>query len=394
MLVTVQRTQTATYSIIAGLLLVSAGSFGGGAGHAASGASLMSATSACAHRPATTASASTVKKTQATTDARDAAVITNTAQSTAAATPTPAATASATASATPTATATPSATDPPSPNATPTPSTTPTPDPSPTPTPSKTPTPKPSPTPTPSPKPTTPQLCVLVQPFSSSKVHPGGNATFAVWVWSTGAESTGATVTVTIGKVSDVETPSFTVCAQVKGDVCTVGDLLTSQSNELVAAAHVRDTAAAGEKVTLTATAQATKATSFHADSTIDVVAASTSTGSGSGSTSSGGIGDSLPGTSLPTLPDGSFTTTGGSDPSSLFPTVSPTSSATASSVPGQKGARHVDATTASSTLPLDSRLIGGQLAGLAVLASAIAVAIARLSLRSPRPHDSGGTQK
>jgi hypothetical protein len=390
MLVTVERTQTATYSIIAGLLLVSAGSLGAGTGHAASGASLMSASSACAHRPATTTSASTVKKTQAATEAKDAAVITNQvnqAQSTTSATPTPAAAA---ASATPTPTATPSATDPPSPNATttPTPSTSPSPDPS-SPTPTPTATPTPTPTPTPSPKPGTAQLCVLVQPFSSSKVHPGGNATYAIWVWSTGASSTAATVTVTIGKVSDVESPGFTVCAQAKGDVCTVGDLLTSQSDELVADAHVKDTAAAGEKVTLTATAKATKATSFHADATIDVVAAAASTGT----TPTGGVGDSLPGTSLPTLPDGSFTTTGGSDPSGLFPTVSPSGSATASSSAGRNGTHHVDATTVSSTLPLDSRLIGGQLAGLVVLASAIAIAIARLSLRS-RPHDGAGPQK
>jgi hypothetical protein len=46
-----------------------------------------------------------------------------------------------------------------------------------------------------------------------------------------------------------------------------------------------------------------------------------------------------------------------------------------------------------SATLPLDTRLIGGQLAGLVVLATAIAIAIARLSLRGPRPHD-GGTAK
>jgi outer membrane biosynthesis protein TonB len=384
MLVTVERTQTATYSIIAGLLLVSAGSLGAGAGHAASGASLMSATSACAHRPATTTSASTVKKAQAATDAKDAAVITNKVQSAAPPTPTPAA---ATASATPT----PTATDPATPSATttPTPSTSPSPDPSsPTPTPTKTPTPTPTATPSPSPKPGTAQLCVLVQPFSSSKVHPGGNATYAIWVWSTGAASNAATVTVTIGQVSDVESPTFTVCAQAKGDACSVGDLLTSQSDELVAAAHVRDTAAAGEKVTLTATAKATKADSFDADATIDVVAASTSTGSGT--TTSSGVGDSLPGTSLPTLPDGSFTSTGGSDPSGLFPTVSPNGSATASSSPGRNGSRHVDATTVSSTLPLDSRLIGGQLAGLVVLASAIAIAIARLSLRS-RPHDDTG---
>ena len=47
-----------------------------------------------------------------------------------------------------------------------------------------------------------------------------------------------------------------------------------------------------------------------------------------------------------------------------------------------------------SAILPLNSRLIGGQLAGLVVLATAIAIAITRLSLRTPRPHDGGGTPK
>ena len=40
----------------------------------------------------------------------------------------------------------------------------------------------------------------------------------------------------------------------------------------------------------------------------------------------------------------------------------------------------------AAATVPLDSRLIGGQLAGLAVLAGAVIIAIARLSLRAPKP--------
>jgi len=43
-----------------------------------------------------------------------------------------------------------------------------------------------------------------------------------------------------------------------------------------------------------------------------------------------------------------------------------------------------------SATSPLNSRLIGGQLAGLVLLASAITIAIARLSLRTPKPRDSG----
>jgi len=39
----------------------------------------------------------------------------------------------------------------------------------------------------------------------------------------------------------------------------------------------------------------------------------------------------------------------------------------------------------------LNMRLIGGQLAGLVVLAAAIAIAITRLSLRPQRPEDDNG---
>jgi hypothetical protein len=38
--------------------------------------------------------------------------------------------------------------------------------------------------------------------------------------------------------------------------------------------------------------------------------------------------------------------------------------------------------------VPLDARLLGGQIAGLAVLAGAIAIAIARLSLRRQKVND------
>jgi hypothetical protein len=205
-------------------------------------------------------------------------------------------------------------------------------------------------------------------------------------VWSTGAAATGATVTVSTGSAAHVEAPYYKVCSDAKNAVCTVGDLPTSQSDELVAAVRVRDAAPAGEKITLTATAKATKATSFDASATIDVTASSSTSGSGSTSSDSG-VGDGIPGSYVPNLNDGGLGTTSGQDPSGLFPTVTPSASATTAKDP--KG-RNVDATTVSSTLPLDSRLVGGQLAGLAVLASAIAIAVARLSLRT-RPNDSGG---
>jgi len=46
--------------------------------------------------------------------------------------------------------------------------------------------------------------------------------------------------------------------------------------------------------------------------------------------------------------------------------------------------------------VPVDDRLIGGQLIGLAVLAAAVTIAIARLTLRKPRQQsggDSDGSQ-
>jgi hypothetical protein len=228
---------------------------------------------------------------------------------------------------------------------------------------------------------------VLVQPFSKSTVRPGATASYKIFVWSTGAESDQASVTVRIKKVADVAAPTFSVCSQPSGDVCTVGDLLTSQSEELVAGAKVGTSASAGEKVTLTATVRASKATSFHAKATIDVVASASTSGSTSGSTStSGNAGDTLPGTSVSTPPDGGLTSPVDTNPAGLFPTVSPTSG----KAKARKNQTANDAAIVSSTLPLDSRLIGGQLAGLAVLAAAIAIAIVRLSLRTERPHDGG----
>jgi hypothetical protein len=228
---------------------------------------------------------------------------------------------------------------------------------------------------------------VLVQPFSKSTVQPGGTASYKIFVWSTGAESAAASVTVGITKVADVAAPGFTVCSQPSGDVCTVGDLLTSQSDELVAAAKVDSSASAGEKITLTATVRASKATSFHAKATIDVVASTSTSGS---PPTSDNVGDSLPGMSLST-PDGSVTSGVDTNPSGLFPTVSPASTAKAKAGKNQTAN---DADIVSSTLPLNSRLLGGQLAGLALLAAAIAIAIVRLSLRTERSHGGGGPPK
>jgi hypothetical protein len=39
-----------------------------------------------------------------------------------------------------------------------------------------------------------------------------------------------------------------------------------------------------------------------------------------------------------------------------------------------------------SASFPLSTRLVGGQIIGLAVLATAVTIAVARLSLRRQRP--------
>jgi hypothetical protein len=81
-------------------------------------------------------------------------------------------------------------------------------------------------------------------------------------------------------------------------------------------------------------------------------------------------------------------------DLGSAFPQVSPSPAAASASAASQHGhaTRTVDL---SAGLPLDVRLIGGQVIGLAVLAAAVTIAVARLSLRrQPAKHgeDSSGS--
>ena len=378
--VTLRRAQTVILSVLAGMFIISGGFPGTALAQAIRTQAASATTAACAKRPATAA--------------KDTAAVSTTPRSSASAAPSKTVTASPTPKATPTATATPSAS--PSASKSPTPSATVSPTPTPTPTPTPKPTPTPTPTPSPSPTPKAATLCVSVAAFSNSKVHPGGTASYAIWVWTTGADAAGVTVTATVAAVAHVGAAQFSVCSQHSGDVCTVGTLPTGQSDELEAVVKVGAAAAAGKKITLTATAKGTKATAFDAAATVDIVAAPKAKTSPAPSTPA----STLPAESLPPLP---FNTVGGTtltsptDPSGLFPTVSPSSSTSAVSStadPGKKDPKRSDTTTVSAILPLNSRLVGGQLAGLVVLAIAIAIAIARLSLRTPRPHDGGGTPK
>jgi hypothetical protein len=215
-------------------------------------------------------------------------------------------------------------------------------------------------------------------------VKAGHTASFVVWIWSTKAESTGVTVTAKVASALDIGGPSFTVCPVAKGKTCKVGNVPVGLADELQVAVKVRAQAGLGEQVQLSATAKATGAKSFTGSATDVVVVNPT------GSTST----PTLPVTTLP--PPSSLPTISGAgvspgDPGNLFPTVGASSASPSSGSIGlpqvkPKSALHVQ--DASATVPLDTRLIGGQLAGLAVLAGAVAIAIARLSLRAPKPEE------
>jgi hypothetical protein len=79
-------------------------------------------------------------------------------------------------------------------------------------------------------------------------------------------------------------------------------------------------------------------------------------------------------------------------DLGSAFPQVSPSPSTSAAASQHAQETKTMDL---SAGLPLDVRLIGGQVIGLAVLAAAVTIAVARLSLRrQPAKHgeDSSGS--
>jgi hypothetical protein len=224
-------------------------------------------------------------------------------------------------------------------------------------------------------------------------VRAGHSADFAVWVWSDKATSHNVKVSVHVAYALYVGAPHFTVCPTASGRTCKLGNVPAGTVDELQVAAKVGAKAALGEQVQLNARATATKALSFENSATDVVVVAPPPTAD-----------PTTPVTTLPpptTLPPIAGTGVAPKNPTGLFPTVGPASSPSISPSQGtgsiglprvkpRKTARVADV---AATVPLDPRLIGGQLAGLAVLAGAVAIAIARLSLRSPKPPDDKNSQ-
>lgn len=258
----------------------------------------------------------------------------------------------------------------------------------------------PSPSPTPAGSSPSVQLCLAVQAITAKPgVHPGGTARYAIWVWPAGGAAGGVTVTLS-GKVGGKDvTPEFTVCPAPSGRTCTAGRIAGGTLDELAAMITVPGSTAAGNQAVLTATARASDATAPPAaGAAIRITAkpsathpaspapvpASEAAGAGLGANLPAGLPPTLPGAPAASLLELPGPITSAGSPGSLFPVVSPQQSASPDSavLPGAWGIRAADVAAA---FPFGTRLIGGELGGLAVLAAALALGIVRFSLRRPR---------
>jgi len=164
--------------------------------------------------------------------------------------------------------------------------------------------------------------------------------------------------------------PRFTLCPAAHRTTCSIGRLPANQAFELMITDRVRATAIAGEPMTLTVTVSGSSLSP--AVATITTIVSQPPTSSPV---------PTLPPPALAPIPGTTITPAG---LSGLFPVVTPQTSPPASPSPKHTH-KLAGIAQASSSFPLDPRLIGGQLAGLAVLAAAITMVVARLSLRTPQ---------
>ncbi len=248
-----------------------------------------------------------------------------------------------------------------------------------TPTPTQTATPTPTSTATPPPAAT---LCLSVQTLGgSSTVDPGGTVQYAIWVWLT--SGTGGTAKISIDASPNEIVPTFSVCQPTGGSTCSVAGLRAGQHVEAQATLTARKDLA-GQDIKLSVTATSTHAAnSASASDTVRVGTKDTS--SSPTPTQNAGNGGVLPPAGLPGGGGNSFpgVTNPAGNLGTAFPQVSPSPNTSPRSPRHQHQVRLTDL---SAGLPLTVRLIGGQVIGLAILAAAVTIAVARLSLRRQPP--------
>ena len=232
---------------------------------------------------------------------------------------------------------------------------------------------------------------------TSNTVKPGGTAQFAIFVWLT--SGSGGTATVGVAASPTSVKPTFSVCQTTGAATCSVPGLKGGRHIEIEAQLTAPSNLA-GTDITVTVTATshqasntATATDKITVDSTSPTPTPTPTTPNG-GNGGNPGNGGNLP----PGVPGVTNPGVGVSNPNpagnlgSDFPQVSPSPNVAPSASQSQH--QHpVEVTDLSAGLPLDVRLIGGQVVGLAILAAAITIAVARLSLRrQPARHSDDGS--
>jgi hypothetical protein len=259
-----------------------------------------------------------------------------------------------------------------------------------TPTPTSTPTPTPSSTTTPPPSGT---LCLSIQNLGGSNtVQPGTTVHLAIWVWLTSGKN--GTAKLSVASARKGVSPTFTVCQATGTSKCTVSGLNAGQAIQSQAKLRAFQ-ALAGRHITVTVSATSKQATNTATASDKITVASTDSSPTPTPTPTNNGAGDggALPNTGLPA---GSGSFAGASNPyssggslASSFPQVSPSPNAAPSTAKQQQQQHRAQLTDLSASLPLTVRLIGGQAIGLAILAAAVTIAVARFSLRRQPPRHS-----
>jgi uncharacterized membrane protein YgcG len=273
------------------------------------------------------------------------------------------------------------------------------------------------------------ELCVTVAAQASS-VNSGQNALYSITVSPKGGKADDVTVQISASSNRSspaTAAPAFTVCGkEANSRTCTLGTMNTSQATELQAKIAIPASAPSGDAVTLTATATgaapgATASGSVIGSASVNAVAPTPTPtptptpskhhhtgsghhhsgggsgghhsgggGSGGGGSGSNGSGGSTQNTN-PLAGLSPLTTAGGGtnpgNPSGLFPTINPSSSATpgAPGTTASKTQRPYKATTAADVLPLNPDQLSTQVAALCVLGIGIILVFARISLRKPK---------
>jgi len=229
-------------------------------------------------------------------------------------------------------------------------------------------------------------LCVAVQPAKST-IQRGQTAVWTVTAWAQGGDVPDATIRLMAAPASLKPMFSFGCGSHDGSTSCDLGALdAKSARRQLQAKIAVAASATTVTSVRLTAAARAAGLTTDpQASATISVTAASpaaTNSADPSAPSAPGAPGgpDVAPLTAgnLPYLPSASPVLSPGGNAAGLFPALTPSADPPAA----KQDPQNTQPVANTSALPQDAPVIGAQLVGLAVLALAFLLAVARLSFR------------